>query len=127
MKRFLIIAYIFILSSFQSDETIYYASWYGGKKWNGKRTASGEIFDDSLYTTAASKHYKMYDLLEVTNVKNGKSITVYVNDRGAFSGYNGGMRRLDLSKNAFSKIADLKSGVVKVRIKVLENVKVLKN
>lgn len=99
--------------------TVYTASWYGGSKLNGRKTASGEVFNDQLFTTAASNHYKMYDLLLVTNVKNGKSVQVYVNDRGGFSKYDKGRRRLDLSKKAFETIAPLSQGVAEVTIEVL--------
>lgn len=109
------------------SDTVYTASWYGGSKWNGRKTASGEIYNDQLFTTSASKHYKMYDLLLVTNVENGKSVQVYVNDRGSFEKYDNGRRRLDLSKKAFQTIAPLKQGVVKVTIKVLNKEKEIKN
>ena len=91
------------------------ASYYG-KGFHGKRTASGEIFNKWAMTTASNSH-KMGTKLKVTNVVNGKSVIVKVNDRGGFSKYG---RTLDLSRGAFAKIADIKQGLVKVKIKVLK-------
>ena len=76
------------------------ASWYG-PGFHGKRTANGEIFNQNAMTTASNSH-KMGTKLLVTNIKNGKSVVVRVNDTGGFSKYK---RTLDLSKAAFYKIA----------------------
>lgn len=91
------------------------ASYYG-KGFHGKQTASGEIFNKWAMTTASNSH-KMGTILEVTNVANNKKIRVRVNDTGGFSKYG---RTLDLSRGAFSKIADIKQGLVKVKIKVIK-------
>lgn len=48
---------------------------------------------------------------------NGKSVTVRVNDTGGFKKYG---RTLDLSRGAFSKIANIKTGIIKVKIKVIK-------
>lgn len=87
------------------------ASWYG-PGFHGKRTASGEVFNQNALTTASNSH-KMGTKLLVTNPKNGKSVVVRVNDTGGFSKYG---RTLDLSKAAFYKIASPGQGVVKVKI-----------
>ena len=81
------------------------ASYYH-KKFHGRKTASGEIFDINKMT-CASNHYKLGTYLEVTNVKNGKSVVVKVNDKGPFNS-----KKLDLTPAAFSKIANLKQGIV---------------
>jgi rare lipoprotein A (peptidoglycan hydrolase) len=74
------------------------ASWYGGK-FNGRRTASGEVFDQNKLT-AASRTLPLGTKLLVKNPANGKSCTVVVNDRGPFvSG-----RDIDLSRAAAQKI-----------------------
>ena len=91
------------------------ASYYG-KGFHGKRTASGEIFNKWAMTTASNSH-KMGTILEVTNVANNKKIRVRVNDTGGFSKYG---RTLDLSRGAFAKIADIKQGLVKVKIRVIK-------
>jgi len=68
------------------------ASWYG-PKFNGKPTATGEIYD--MYDmTAAHKTLPLNSMLFVTNIENGKSIMVRLNDRGPFVGD----RIIDLSK-----------------------------
>ena len=91
------------------------ASFYGGK-FHGRTTASGETFNKWAMTTASNSH-KMGTKLKVTNVANGKSVIVKVNERGGFSKYG---RTLDLSRGAFAKIADIKKGLVKVKIKVVK-------
>lgn len=74
------------------------ASWYGGK-FNGRRTASGEIFDQNKLT-AASRTLPLGTKLYVQNPANGKSCTVTVNDRGPFVAG----RDIDLSKAAAQRI-----------------------
>lgn len=90
------------------------ASWYGGV-FHNRTTASGERFNKWAMTCASNTH-KMGTKLRVTNVSNGKSITVKVNDRGGFTKYG---RTLDLSRGAFAKIADIDKGLIKVKIKVI--------
>jgi rare lipoprotein A len=74
------------------------ASWYGGK-FNGRRTASGEVFDQNKLT-AASRTLPLGTKLLVKNPANGKSCTVLVNDRGP---YVAG-RDIDLSRAAAQRI-----------------------
>ena len=88
---------------------IFLATFYGGS-FHGNLTYSGEKFDKNKYT-CASNHYKMGTMLEVTNVLNGKSVVVKVNDTGSFKG-----KKIDLSEGAFKKIADLKQGVIRVKV-----------
>lgn len=88
---------------------IFLATFYGGV-FHGRLTASGERFDKNKFT-CASNYYKIGTILEVTNIANGKSVVVKVNDRGGFKGM-----KLDLSEGAFKRIANLKKGVLKVRV-----------
>lgn len=88
---------------------IFLATFYGGV-FHGRTTASGEKFDKKKLT-CASNYYKMGTMLEITNVLNGKSVVVKVNDTGSFKG-----KKIDLSEGAFKKIADLKQGVIRVRV-----------
>jgi rare lipoprotein A len=74
------------------------ASWYGGK-FNGRRTASGEVFDQNKFT-AANRTLPLGTRVLVKNPANGKSCTVIVNDRGPF--VRG--RDIDLSRGAAQKI-----------------------
>jgi rare lipoprotein A len=77
-------------------------------------TASGETFNPDAFT-AANKTLPFNSRVRVTNVANGKSVVVRINDRGPYiSG-----RCLDLSRAAFRKIASLGAGVVDVRYEVL--------
>lgn len=90
------------------------ASWYGGN-FHNKATASGEQFNMWAMTTASNTH-KMGTKLEVTNIANGKKAIVKVNDTGGFKKYG---RTLDLSRGAFSKIADINQGLIHIKIKVI--------
>jgi len=63
---------------------------------------------------AASNYYSLNSKVKVMNVHNGKSVIVTILDRGGFEKYG---RSIDLGKLAFSKIADLKEGVIKVEVR----------
>ena len=102
---------ILFVSSIVSAQT---ASWYGSG-FHGKRTANGEVFNQNALTAASNSHRMGTNLL-VTNVTNGKSVKVKVNDTGGFRKYG---RTLDLSKGAFSKIASTNQGIIKVKIQQL--------
>jgi rare lipoprotein A len=60
------------------------ASWYGGKRWQGRRTASGERFDGQALT-AAHKTLPLGSRVRVVNLVNGRAVTVRINDRGPFT------------------------------------------
>jgi rare lipoprotein A len=87
------------------------ASYYG-EEFNGKPTSSGEIFDMNAFT-AAHKTLPFGTLLEVTNLENGKKVTVRVNDRGPFVDD----RDLDMSKAAAAEIGILGAGTARVSIR----------
>lgn len=87
------------------------ASWYG-PGFHGKRTASGEVFNQNALTAASNSH-KLGTKLKVTNTANGKSVIVRVTDTGGFGKYG---RTLDLSKGAFSQIASPSKGLIKVKV-----------
>jgi len=89
------------------------ASWYG-KKFHGKKTASGERFNMYGYT-AAHKTLPFGTKVRVTNLDNGKKVVVRINDRGPF--VKG--RVIDLSYAAAKKIGMLKKGVVPVKVEVV--------
>ena len=88
------------------------ASYYGGS-WHGKKTANGEIFNENSLT-AAHKTLPFGTKVKVTNLDNGKSVVVRINNRGPYS--KG--RVIDLSKVAFSKIASTSKGVTRVKLEV---------
>ena len=111
-KIILLLAFIF-LTSF--DNNISKASYYG-KKFHGRKTASGEIFD--MYkSTAAHKKLKFGTIVKVTSIATNKSVLVRINDRGPY--IKG--RDIDLSKSAFFKIAPKKyGGSIKVKLKIIK-------
>jgi rare lipoprotein A len=97
-----------------SEEGI--ASWYGGDDgFEGKPTASGEIYDSSLLT-AAHRELPLGTLVEVWNPENGKSVRVRINDRGPF--LKG--RILDLSRAAAGRLDLIGPGTGRVRLTVLK-------
>ena len=86
------------------------ASWYGAGL-SGHRTASGERFDPNRMT-AASKTLPIGSVVHVTNLENGRSVTVRINDRGP---YTRG-RSLDLSHRAAREIGLTGTGVGRVMV-----------
>jgi len=90
------------------------ASYYHNK-FNGRKTASGEVFSNNKLT-AAHRTYPFGTYLKVTNVANGKSVVVKVNDRGPFTKE----KELDLSRKAFMDITDNPNkGNLQVNIEVV--------
>ena len=90
------------------------ASFYGGK-WHGRKTANGEIFD-TYKLRAAHKTLPFGTRARVTNLSNGKSVVVRINNRGPYS--KG--RIIDLSQAAFSKIENMSKGVTKVKLEIVK-------
>ena len=88
-------------------------SWYGDE-FAGKLTANGEIFDPEL-VTAAHKTLPMPSVVRVTNLDNGKSLVVRINDRGPFVAG----RIIDLSREAARRIGYKDNGLARVRVQVL--------
>jgi rare lipoprotein A len=89
------------------------ASWYGKEQQHGP-TASGERFD--MYKlTAAHRTLPMNSRVQCMNLRNGKSVTVRINDRGPY----GKGRVIDLSWAAARQLDMLDAGVVPVRCEVL--------
>lgn len=88
------------------------ASYYA-KKFDLRKTASGEIFNNNLMT-AAHKTLPFGTNVIVKNLHNGKSVKVKINDRGPFKRN----RIIDLTRAAFSKIENIDKGLTKVEILV---------
>lgn len=89
------------------------ASWYG-ERFHGKRTANGEIFSMNI-VSAAHKTLPMPSLVQVTNLENGRSMKVRINDRGPF--VNG--RIIDLSRRAAQLLGFEKKGTAMVRVTIM--------
>jgi rare lipoprotein A len=89
------------------------ASWYG-EEFNGRLTASGEVYDMYAYT-AAHRTLPLGTLVRVTNEENGKTVEVKVNDRGPFKKD----RIIDLSKSACESLDMMKNGTARVKLDVI--------
>ncbi len=127
MKQLILILAILLSFSFSDDVKTTKVSWYG-PGFDGKITASGEVFDqDDL--VAASPFLPFGTEVEITNPNNNKSVIVRINDRGPYKMHKSGevvrpleahpVRAFDLSKGAFDEIADLDKGIIKVEYKIL--------
>ena len=97
------------------DAKTSFASFYHDK-FNGRKTASGDVFSNSKMT-AANRTLPFGTILKVTNLRSGKSVIVEVNDRGPFHS----SRALDLSKAAYKAIGDTRKGTMPVEYEIIEN------
>jgi rare lipoprotein A len=89
------------------------ASWYG-PGFYGNRTANGEVFRPGTYT-AAHRSLPFGTRVKVTNLNNGRSTVVRINDRGPYAGG----RIIDLAHGAASDLGVTASGVATVRLEVM--------
>ncbi len=89
------------------------ASYYG-PRWNGRRTANGEILNLNELT-AAHKTLPFNTIVKVTDLDTGRSIIVRINDRGPYiSG-----RIIDLTDYAAKKLGILQKGIARVKLEVI--------
>jgi len=103
-------------TSLYKDEV--FACYYHNK-FNGRKTASGEVFSNSKLT-AAHKTLSFGTKVKVTNIENDKSVIVEINDRGPFTK---GLE-IDLSKKAFDAIShDKKAGKLQVKLELINDSK----
>lgn len=97
------------------EEVLYGQASFYGDKFNGRKTASGEIFSQNKLTAACNK-LPLGTWIKVTNIKNGDTVIVKVNDR-----LHPKMKRVvDLSKAAAKKIGLTTQGVTRVKVEVME-------
>lgn len=89
------------------------ASWYG-PGFHEKRTANGEIYDQNDMT-AAHKTLPMPSIVRVTNLDNGRSVVVRVNDRGPFVAG----RVVDMTRRGAQLLGFLGNGTAKVRVQIM--------
>ena len=124
MKRFIFILVIMAgIAAFSAAQTLELgafkqegiASWYG-KEFDGKPTASGEIFNSGLYT-AAHPTLPFGTVLTVTNRQNNRRVTVRINDRGPFVA----ARIIDLSRAAAEVLDMLTTGTAPVLVEQASN------
>ena len=124
MKKLFLIIFSFITVMLYSQKVdsnkIYTASYYA---YNTTRyTASGQKFNNHGLT-AAHKTLPFGTKVKVTNVNNGKTVVVTINDRGPFKrtpDFKYYSRVLDLAKGAFKQIASTSTGVIKIKYEILE-------
>jgi len=90
------------------------ASFYG-RPFHGRRTSCGEVYNMNALT-AAHRTLPMGTRLKVTNLKNGRSVIVRINDRGPFMWG----RNIDLSVAAAKQLKMVKDGITKVRIEIIK-------
>lgn len=89
------------------------ASWYG-RQFHGRRTANGEIYDMNDMT-AAHRTLPLPTMVRVTNLSNGRTVKLRVNDRGPFAK----QRIIDVSRRAAQVLGFKNKGVTRVRVEVL--------
>ena len=97
-----------------TDAKTSFASFYHDK-FNGRKTASGEIFSNKELT-AANKTLPFGTEVKITNLISGKSVVVRVNDRGPYHS----SRAFDLSKAAFDSIGDLRKGTIAIEYEIID-------
>jgi murein DD-endopeptidase MepM/ murein hydrolase activator NlpD/rare lipoprotein A (peptidoglycan hydrolase) len=101
------------------------ASYYGGTQFHGKRTASGEIYNQNALTVAVPRDKRNRPIipfgtvLEVINPANGKRVLVKVTDTGSFGSMG---RGLDLSVAAATALGTIKAGVANVQYRIVKPV-----
>ena len=99
------------------DTALGHASFYSDK-FIGKKTASGEIFSQDKLTCAHNT-YPLGSKVRVTNLKNGKTIVLKVNDRL----HHRNPRLVDLTRAGATKLGFHKSGIVKVKVELISSAK----
>ena len=117
-----VICLVVLLCGVASAETLK-ASWYSENSLKKEGTwafshgvmANGQPFNENALTVAC-RLFKLGSRLKVTNLNNGKSVIVKVTDK---IGKKFAKTRIDLSKGAFQKIADLKQGLIEVKVEEL--------
>ena len=122
MKRFILVIIMMIstlgIYSFKNDaedaKKTSYASYYHDK-FNGRKTASGEVFNNSKLT-AAHRTLPFGTEIKVTNLNNGEEVIVTINDRGPFHS----SRALDMSKAAFDEIGGTQKGIIPVEYEIVD-------
>lgn len=107
--------YVLLFPCFAFTQDIGGASYYADK-FQGKATASGELYDKNAYT-AAHRTFPFGTKLKVTNLKNKKIVVVKVNDRGPFSN----SRIVDISRAAAEKLDLIRAGTGQVSIEKISD------
>jgi rare lipoprotein A len=118
MKRLLILLLIIFSTSVraQGDSVLTGKASFYAKKFEGRRTACGEIFSNKKLT-AAHKTLPFGTMVRVTNLKNEKSVIVTINDRLPKKS----KRSIDLSFAAADELGFIKAGLAEVKIEIVRD------
>ncbi len=113
-----IIGSLFFPKKANAENIKHTASWYGvtgdtTDPWKHTTTANGESFNEKAMT-AASWKFPIGSHVKVTNLKNGKSVIVRINDRGPSKHLFNKGRIIDLTRSSFARIADLRDGIITI-------------
>ena len=124
MKFLLSICLLFIMATLAATDTtkavaskpkiLYGTASFYSNNFNGRKTANGEIYSHKKMT-AACNVLPLGTWIKVTNLRNGKSVIVKINDRL----HNRMKRVVDLSREAADKLKYIKSGLTRVKVEVL--------
>ncbi|MBL8036648.1 MAG: septal ring lytic transglycosylase RlpA family protein [Nitrospira sp.] len=113
------------VASAQTYEETGLASWYGEetkRQPGGSMTANGELFNPRALT-AAHKYLPLPTHVQVTNIENGRSIIVRVNDRGPFPSQHNpdsGKRIIDVSRGAAEQLGFVEQGIARVHVETIQ-------
>lgn len=121
MKYLLLLLLLLPNLCFAQDLTASYYTFNSCRREgsSGYLTASGQRFNENDLT-GAMWDVKFGTKVKVTNLANGKSVVVRINDRGPAKRLVRQGRVIDLSKGAFLKLSSLKQGVIKVKVEVVK-------
>jgi rare lipoprotein A len=114
----LVLSCIFSQNSFALTASYYTYESCVREGTSGVWTASGERYNENALT-CASRTYAFGQRLIITNVDNGRSVIVRVNDRGPNKKLYKKGRVIDLSKGAFAQIANLQQGIINITVKAI--------
>jgi rare lipoprotein A len=117
MYRYFLIVFLFFLfiNTLAQNSHIYQGkATYYSKKFDGRRTYSGERFNSNKYT-AAHRNFPLQSLVKVTNPQNNKSVIVRINDRFRKKNF------IDVSLIAAKQIDIIRQGIAKVKIQQLDS------
>lgn len=114
MRYFTALFCIFLLLSFSISDTEKGSASYYSSSMNGRKTSSGEIFNNNLLT-AAHKSMKLGTMVKVTNIKNDSTVVLKVNDRLSKSSSH----VIDVTLAAAKKLNFVRNGIATVTVEVL--------
>ena len=114
MRYFTALFCIFLLLSFSISDTEKGSASYYSSSMNGRKTSSGEIFNNNLLT-AAHKSMRLGTMVKVTNIKNDSTVVLKVNDRLSKSSSH----VIDVTLAAAKKLNFVRNGIATVTVEVL--------